>query len=30
MAFLIKSIVIGKEHYGLPEKERRIFTNFIR
>ena len=30
MAFLIKSITLGKEQYGLPEKEPRIFTNFIR
>ena len=30
MAFLIKSIAIGKERYGLPEKETRIFTPFIR
>ncbi|MCL2411725.1 MAG: flavodoxin family protein [Treponema sp.] len=30
MAFLIKSIALGKERYGLPEKETRIFTNFIR
>lgn len=30
MAFLIKSIQLGKEHFGLPEKENRIFTNFIR
>lgn len=30
MAFLIKSIQLGKEHFGLPEKEERIFTNFIR
>jgi multimeric flavodoxin WrbA len=30
MAFLIKSIALGKERYGLPEKEARIFTNFIR
>jgi len=30
MAFLIKSIALGKESYGLPEKENRIFTNFIR
>ncbi len=30
MAFLIKSIALGKEKYGLPEKEQRIFTNFIR
>ncbi|MCL2244523.1 MAG: flavodoxin family protein [Treponema sp.] len=30
MAFLIKSIALGKEHYGLPEKETRVFTHFIR
>ena len=30
MAFLIKSIALGKERYGLPEKEPRIFTHFIR
>lgn len=30
MAFLIKSIALGKEKYGLPEKEERIFTNFMR
>jgi multimeric flavodoxin WrbA len=30
MAFLIKSITLGKERYGLPEKEARIFTHFIR
>lgn len=30
MAFLIKSIRLGKETYGLPEKEEHIFTNFIR
>ncbi|MEG0853552.1 MAG: flavodoxin family protein [Angelakisella sp.] len=30
MAFLIKSISLGKEKFGLPEKEPRIFTNFIR
>jgi multimeric flavodoxin WrbA len=29
MAFLIKSIALGKERYGLPEKEKRISTNFI-
>jgi len=29
-AFLIKSIALGKERFGLPEKEPRIFTNFIR
>lgn len=30
MAFLIKSIALGKEKYGLPEKEPRAWTNFIR
>lgn len=29
MAFLIKSIELGKKTYGLPEKEERISTNFI-
>lgn len=29
MAFLIKSIQLGKEEFGLPEKEQRIATNFI-
>ena len=30
MAFLIKSIQLGKEKFGLPEKEKRVVTNFIR
>ncbi|MEZ0537901.1 flavodoxin family protein [Caldicellulosiruptoraceae bacterium PP1] len=30
MAFLIKSISLGKEKFGVPEKEQRIATNFIR
>lgn len=30
MAFLMKSIALGKETYGLPEYEKRSFTNFIR
>ena len=30
MTFLMKSIALGREAYGLPEKERGIFTNFIR
>ena len=30
MSFLIKSIRLGKEAYGLPEKEPVIRTNFIR
>lgn len=29
MAFLMKSIALGKEKYGLPETEKHIFTNFI-
>jgi hypothetical protein len=28
MAFLMKSIQMGKEKIGLPEKEPTIFTNF--
>lgn len=30
MAFLMKSIQLGKEKYGLPEKETPARTNFIR
>jgi len=30
MVFLMKSIALGKEKYGLPEKESPIATNFIR
>ena len=30
MAFLIKSISLGKQKYGLPENEAAIRTNFIR
>ncbi|MBE5788002.1 MAG: flavodoxin family protein [Clostridiales bacterium] len=30
MTFLMKSIALGKEKYGLPEREKGIFTNFIR
>ena len=29
MAFLIKSIRLGKEQLGLPEQEKRVWTNFI-
>lgn len=29
MAFLIKSIALGKEKYGLPVKEEPVFTNFM-
>ena len=28
MAFLMKSIQIGKQQIGLPEKEPAVFTNF--
>ena len=30
MAFLMKAIALGKEKYGLPEKEPHAWTNFIR
>ena len=30
MAFLMNSIALGKEKYGLPEKEPRISTHFVR
>lgn len=30
MSFLMKSISLGKEKFGLPEKEKPIRTNFIR
>jgi len=30
MSFLIKSIALGKEKYGMPEKEPSVSTNFIR
>ena len=29
MSFLIKSIALGKEAYGFPEKEAQVMTNFI-
>lgn len=29
MAFLIKSIALGKEKYGLPQRETPVHTNFI-
>lgn len=29
MSFLMKSIALGREKYGLPEKEEHIWTNFI-
>lgn len=30
MVFLMKSIQLGKEHFGLPEQEPRVATHFIR
>ena len=30
MAFLIKSIALGREQFGLPQKEDHVFTNFVR
>lgn len=30
MVFLMKSIKLGKESFGLPEKENKVFTNFVR
>lgn len=30
MAFLMKSIALGKEAYGLPEREKLMRTNFVR
>ena len=30
MAFLIKSIDLGKQQFGLPEREKHVYTNFVR
>lgn len=30
MTFLMKSIELGREKYGLPKKEEHVWTNFIR
>ncbi len=30
MSFLMKSIALGREKYGLPQKEEHLWTNFIR
>lgn len=30
MSFLMKSIALGKEQFGLPEKEKHVATNYIR
>lgn len=30
MTFLMRSIALGKEQFGLPEQESHVYTNFIR
>ena len=30
MTFLMKSIALGKEKYGIPKKEEHIYTHFVR
>lgn len=30
MTFLMKSIALGKQAYGLPEREKSVWTNFVR
>jgi len=30
MSFLMKSIALGREQFGLPEPETPVFTNFVR
>ena len=30
MSFLMKSIALGKEKYGMPHREPRVMTNFVR
>ena len=30
MTFLMKSIALGREQFGLPEREKGQYTNFIR
>lgn len=30
MVFLMRSIALGKEHFGLPETEEKVSTHFIR
>lgn len=30
MAFLMKSIALGKEQFGLPKTEKHAWTHFIR
>ena len=30
MTFLMKSIALGKEKFGLPEKENKVWTHFVK
>ena len=30
MTFLMRSVALGKEKYGLPEAEKKIYTSFIK
>ena len=30
MTFLMKSIALGKEQFGLLETEKRVYTHYIR
>ena len=30
MTFLMRSIALGKEKYGLPEKETPVRTNYVK
>ena len=30
MSFLFKSIDLGKQQFGLPEREKHVYTNFVR
>ena len=30
MVFLMRGVALAKEKYGLPEKEDKTFTNFVR
>ena len=30
MTFLMKSIALGKERFGMPDREKHVYTNFIR
>ena len=30
MTFLVRSIALGKEKYGIPEKEKWVMTNFVK